>query len=109
MAIEASLIVGADYALRKRRETCVRHATGRRDAAAVRRRALAVTALVAFLVGNWMADFRYHGIRSGRAAHRWAPIAAEWRHDCQVTPNGMISPAVGKGARPAIPCDHIRF
>lgn len=109
MAIEASLIVGVDYALRKRRETRVRHATGRRGAAAALRRALAVTALVAFLAGNWVADFRYDGIRSGRAAHRWSPVAAEWRHDCQVSPHGMISPVVGKGARPAIPCDHIRF
>jgi hypothetical protein len=109
MAIEASLIVGVDYALRRRRETRVRHAAGRRDAGAALRRALAVTALVTFLAGNWAADFRYYGIRGGRAAHRWAPVAAEWRHDCQVSPNGMISPVVGKGARPAIPCRNIRF
>jgi hypothetical protein len=109
MAIEASLIVGADYALRKRRETRVRHAAGRRDAAAALRRVLAVTALVTFLAVNWAADFRYYGIRSGRAAHRWAPVAAEWRRDCQVSPTGVISPTVAKGARPEIPCDHIRF
>jgi hypothetical protein len=109
MAIEASLIVGVDYALRRRRATRVRHAAGRRDAGAALRRALAVAALVTFLAGNWVADFRYYGIRSGRAAHQWAPVAAQWRHDCQVSPNGVISPAVGKGVRPAIPCDHIRF
>ncbi len=115
MAIEASLIVGADYALRKRHEnrvrheSRVRHAAGRRDAAAALRRALAVTALIAFLAGNWVADFRYYGIRSGPAAHQWAPVAAQWRHDCQVSPNGVISPAVGKAARPAIPCGNIRF
>jgi hypothetical protein len=109
MAIEASLIVGVDHALRKRREPRARPATGRRDAAPALRRALAVTALVAFLAGNWVADFRYYGIRSGRAAHRWAPVAAQWRHDCQVSPRMVISPAVGKGARPAIPCGNIRF
>jgi len=108
MAIEASLIVGADYALRKRRETRVRHAASRRDGAPLRP-ALAVTALVAFLAGNWAADFRYYGIRSGPAAHPWAPVAAEWRHDCRVSPSGMISPAVAKSARPAIPCGNIRF
>jgi hypothetical protein len=109
MAIEASLIVGVDFALRRRRETRVRHAAGRQDAGAAVRRALAVTALVTFLAGNWVADFRYYGIRSGRAAHQWAPVAAQWRHDCQVSPNGVISPAVGKGVRPAIPCGNIRF
>ena len=109
MAIESSLIVGVDYALRKGRATRVRPGAGRRDAGAARRRALTVAALVTFLAGNWVADFRYDGIRSGRAAHPWAPVAAEWRHDCQVSPNGVISPAVGKGVRPAIPCGNIRF
>jgi hypothetical protein len=108
MAIEASLIVGVDYALRGRRAARARHAAGRRDAAALFP-ALAAVALVAFLAGNWVADFRYYGIRSGPAAHRWAPVAADWRHDCAVSPSGEIRPAVGKGARPEIPCGHIRF
>jgi hypothetical protein len=109
MAIEASLIVGVDHALRGRRAARWRPAAGWRGAVPAPRRALAVTALVVFLVGNWVADFRYYGIRSGPAAHQWAPVAAEWRHDCLVSPSGMISPAVRTGARPAIPCGNIRF
>jgi hypothetical protein len=109
MAIEASLIVGVDHALRGRRAARWRPAAGWRGAVPAPRRALAVTALVVFLVGNWVADFRYYGIRSGPAAHQWAPVAAEWRHDCLLSPSGMISPAVRTGARAAIPCRNIRF
>ena len=78
--IEAALIVGLDHALRRRR----RPRLAARGPASGRRRwrcgpLLAVTALVAFLAVNWVADFRYDGIRSGAAAHPWAPVAAEWR------------------------------
>lgn len=109
MAIEASLIVGADYALRRRRETRVRPVAGWLGTVPAPRRALAVTALVVFLAGNWVADFRYYGIRSGPAAHEWAPVAAEWRRHCQLSPSGVISPALGRRPRPAIPCGNIRF
>jgi hypothetical protein len=69
---------------------------------------IAVIALVAFLAGNWVADFRYPGIRSGVAAHRWAPIAAAWRHDCQASRAKVISTTLYHHDY-TIPCDHIRF
>ena len=99
--IEAALIVGADQALRRRRGPGPRPGT-------VRRPALAVTALVAFLAVSWVADFRYAGMRSVPAAHPWPPVAAEWRHDCEVSRTGAISAEVPHGYT-TILCDRLRF
>ena len=106
--IEAALIIGVDYHLCRRRDTRLRHAIGYPQGVMALREALAVTALVAFLAGNWVADFRYNGIRNGAAAHWWFPVAAEWRHDCKVSRTGEISTAT-PDHRYTIPCDHIRF
>ena len=107
MAIEASLITAADCALRGRRDSATPHPAGQRDAPALRP-ALAVTALVVFLAGNWAADFRYPGGRSGISAHQWAPIAAAWQRDCQVLRAGVIRTTLYHHDY-TIPCAHIRF
>jgi hypothetical protein len=105
LLIEAALIIGADHALRGRPALRLRHAAGRRHPL---RPALAVAVLAAFLIGNWVADFRYNGIRSGPAAHHWAPVAAEWQRDCGVSRTGQIT-ALMAGHKYTIPCDRLRF
>jgi hypothetical protein len=107
MLLEASLIIGVDHALRRRRDARAGRPAGQRDTLAALRPALAVIALVAFLGGNWAADFRYYGIRSGAAAHQWAPVAAAWQHDCTVSLTGIIIVSIN-GHPATIPCDHLR-
>ena len=108
LLIEASLIIAADCALRGRRDRSTRHPAGQRDATAAVWPALAVTLLVAFLAGNWVADFRYPSGRSGISAHQWAPVAAAWRRDCQVLRVKAISTTLYHHDY-TIPCDHLRF
>ena len=108
LLVEASLIIGADCALRRRRDTRTRHPAGQRDDPAAVWPALAVTLLLAFLSGNWVADFRYPSGRTGISAHQWAPVAAAWQRDCQVLRAKAISSTLYHHDY-AIPCDHIRF
>jgi hypothetical protein len=108
LLIEASLIVAADCALHGRRGTSPRHPVGQRYAPAAARPALAATLLIAFLAGNWAADFRYPSGRSGISAHQWAPTAAAWQRDCQVMRARAISATLYHHDY-TIPCDHIRF
>jgi hypothetical protein len=104
LLIEASLITAADCALRGRRGT----RAGQGGARAALRTALAVAALVAFLAGNWVADFRYAGIRTGNLSHPWARIAAAWKRDCRVPQAKSVSVTLTRHVY-TIPCDHIRF
>jgi hypothetical protein len=108
LLIEAALIIGVDHALRKRRDSRAPRAVGQRFPVMALRPAIAAVALVAFLIGNWVADFRYFGIRSGAAAHRWAPVAAEWKHDCKVSRTGEIAVSMA-GHKYTILCDRLRF
>jgi hypothetical protein len=108
LLIEAALIIGADCGLRGRPDFRAQHAAVRRHSVTALRPALAAVVLTAFLIANWAADFRYFGIRTGPTSHRWAPVVAEWRHDCAVSRTGTISPVL-QGTRYNIPCDHIRF
>lgn len=113
LLIEAAIIIGIDYALRGRRESGGEPAAGQRHRAIVRssyalRPTLAAIALTAFLAGNWVADFRYSGTRSGAGAHKWAPVAAAWKHDCGVSRTGEITVSMA-GHKYTIPCDHLRF
>jgi hypothetical protein len=114
LLIEAALIIGADWALRGRRHTRLRddtgprQATGQRHALLALRPALAVTLLVAFLAAGWVTDFRYIGIRSGPGVPRWSPVAAQWRHDCEVSRTGEIDVMTGD-LHQTIPCDRLRF
>ena len=85
-----------------------RPGTVRRPAALALRPALAVTALVAFLAVSWVADFRYAGMRSVPTAHPWPPVAAEWRHNYEVSRTGAISAEVPHGYT-TILCDRLRF
>ena len=97
--IEAAVIVGVDYALRKRRgvreqrgagERGVRERNGPRRwyARAGLRPALAVTALVVILVTSWAVDFRYQGIRTVPEGGRWALHVEQLRTGCQNSPSG---------------------
>ena len=97
--IEAAVIVGVDYALRRR-------SPSRRRPAAGLRPAMAVMALAAVLATAWVADFRYAGWRS-RASWTWAPIAAKWEHDCAQSRTGDIVEKTGVIRQP-LPCRNIR-
>ena len=108
LLIEAALIVGVDHALRSRRGSRMPRAAGRRPALTALRPVLAGTVLAAFLGVSWVADFRYFGIRSGAAAHEWAPVATEWRYDCQMSPTGEIATTLAKH-KFTIPCDRLKF
>lgn len=109
--IEAAFIVGADWLLRGLHERGARRALpvdGQRDAVAVVRPALAVAAVVALLAAGWVADFRYKGMRSAPPAHPWAPVVTDWRHACEISPNGDIGAEVHDGFT-TILCDRLRF
>lgn len=106
--IEAALIAGVDHALRRRREYGARPGISRWHTVVALRPAVAVIALVAFLAVSWVPDFRYTGIRSAPSAHPWAPVVAQWRHDCEVSVTGKIS-VDGTGGYQTFPCDRIRF
>jgi hypothetical protein len=108
LLIEAALIIGIDHALRRRRGPGPQRAIGQRHPVTALRPVLAAMALAAFLAGNWAADFRYNGIRSGAAAHPWAPVAAEWKHECKAYRTGQITPSMA-GHKYTIPCDRLRF
>jgi len=106
--IEAAVIVGVDYALRKRRglreqrgvsESSAgehggreRNERGRWYARTGLRPALAVTALVVILVTSWAVDFRYQGIRTVPQGGRWALHVEQLRTGCQNSPTGLFRP-----------------
>ena len=111
--IEAALVVGVDWALRGRRDPVARPGPGPgpgpdRRAATTLRPLLALIALAAFLTVNWVADFRYPGLRSAPSAHQWSAVVAEWRRDCQASPTGEIRAQVKNGYW-VIACDRLRF
>ena len=97
--IEAAVIVGVDYALRKRRRVREQRGAGERGvrerngprrwyARAGLRPALAVTALVVILATSWAVDFRYQGIRTVPQSGRWALHVVQLRTGCQNSPSG---------------------
>jgi len=106
--IAAAVIVGVDYALRKRRglreqrgvsESSAgehggreRNERGRWYARTGLRPALAVTALVVLLVTSWALDFRYQGIRTVPQGGRWALHVEQLRTGCQNSPTGLFRP-----------------
>ena len=94
--IECVAVVGVDYALRQR--------AGLRPAWAAWP-AWAAGALVVVLAVNWVADFRYAGIRSN-ASWDWGPIAASWQHACEASKSGVIVERAGPDPY-SLPCDHI--
>jgi hypothetical protein len=95
----SAVIVGVDYALRRRRPAQARGAGSVRPA-------IAVTALVAVLAFSWVVDFQYVGWRSNWG-WTWAPIAAKWQHDCAVSTTGQITEKAGAILQ-TLPCDRIR-
>jgi hypothetical protein len=97
--IEAAVIVGVDYALRRR-------GRGHRRPGAGPKPAMALMALVAVLAATWAVDFRYAGWRS-RASWTWAPIAAKWEHDCAHSQTGEIVEKIDV-AYQTLPCRNIR-
>jgi hypothetical protein len=111
----SAVIVGVDYALRRRRmaqaaQPAQAAQTGpgpgaARGAGGIRP-AMAVTALVAVLAFSWVVDFQYVGWRSNWG-WTWAPIAAKWQHDCAVSTTGQITEKAGAILQ-TLPCDRIR-
>jgi hypothetical protein len=96
---EAVAVVGVDYLMRR--------TDGRRRWRGTSLRpAIAASALIAVLTASWVADFRYAGFRSEKNWD-WAPIAAQWQHDCERSRSGEI---VEKTVAifQALPCDRLR-
>jgi hypothetical protein len=60
---------------------------------------------VVVLAVNWVADFRYAGIRSN-ASWNWGPIAAAWERACEQSRSGVIVERAGPDPY-ALPCTHI--
>jgi hypothetical protein len=106
--IEAALIVGVDWIMRRRRDPAALVRAGPRPALTVPRRALALAALAAFLAVSWVADFRYQGLRSAPSAHQWSVVVAAWRRDCSVSRTGDISAQVKHGSW-TISCGRLRI
>jgi hypothetical protein len=97
--IECIAVVGVDHFLRQRPGRAHRrHGFGPRPA-------WAVSALVVVLAVNWVADFRYPGIRSN-ASWDWGPIAAKWEHACELSRSGVIVEKAGPLSY-SLPCYHI--
>ena len=105
--IEAALIVAADQALRRYRDSRARPETVRRRPSPLRP-ALAVTALVALLAVGWIPDFRYAGLRAAPSAHQWSAVVTQWHQDCQLSTTGQLSAQVKNGAW-TISCSRLRF
>jgi hypothetical protein len=107
--IECIAVVGVDYARRRRPVVAHRHRGARLRPARLRparlRPAWVVSALVVILAANWIADFRYAGIRSN-ASWDWGPIAARWEHACEQSRSGVIVEKAGPD-RYSLPCTHI--
>ena len=114
--IEAAVIIGVDYALRKRRGVREGHRPGHRHARTGLRPALAVTALVVILATSWAVDFRYQGIRTVPYSSRWSLKVDQFRSGCRNSPSGEIEvngPTDGSflpvPAKHEIPCSRIRL
>jgi hypothetical protein len=106
--IEVVLVLGVDCALRGRPGSRAGPRPSQRQALSAWRPAATVAALAVFLAFGWVADFRYAGMRSAPSAHPWAPVVAQWQHDCAVSTTGEISAKV-PGGHQTLPCDHLRF
>jgi hypothetical protein len=96
--LEAAVIVGVDYIVRRRAG-----ARGRRALSV--RPALAVVALIGVLGASWVADFRYAGYRSD-ASRDWQPIAAQWQRECGRSQSGEITVRLA-GTNYNLPCDRM--
>jgi hypothetical protein len=99
---ESVAVVGVDYLMRQRDARRLwRGGPGLLAAVAV-----AAAALVVVLAASWVADFRYATFRSEKNWN-WAPIAATWLHDCELSRSGSV---VEKTAilHWTLPCDHLR-
>jgi len=116
--MEAAVIVGVDYALRKRRGVHARRPEpGHWYARAGLRPALAVTALVVILATSWAVDFRYVGIRTIPYTGRWSLVVDQFRKACQNSPSGVMkihSPTGGiffqdTSEYETIPCSRVRL
>jgi hypothetical protein len=106
---QAALIVGVDWALRRRRDPgLAAEPADRRRVTAALRPALAVTAVAGLLAVGWVTDFRYQGLRSAPDAHQWSAVVVQWREACAVSPDGKIHAHVTHGFW-VIPCDRLRF
>lgn len=77
-------------------------ATAQRRLVTGLRPALAVAVLAAFPVGHQAADFRYVGIRSGRAVRESAPAAAGWRPGGGMTARFPARDCDRPGGRPPV-------
>jgi hypothetical protein len=115
--IEAAVIIGVDYALRKRRGVRERHGLGQWYPQMGLRPALAVTALIAVLATSWAVDFRYKGIRAKSYSARWSVWVHKFRHECRDSPSGEIRMPISAGGifrettakYLVIPCDRVRL
>ena len=114
--IEAAVIIGVDYALRKRRGVRAGRKPGHWYARTGLRPALAVTALVVVLATSWAVDFRYQGIRTVPYDGRWSLKVQQFRTACQNSPSGYIEvngPTDGSfepvPAKLKVRCDRIKL
>jgi hypothetical protein len=100
---EAVVVVGVDYLMGRGDRQPDGHRWWRGP---VLRAGIAAAALVVVLAASWVADFRYATFRSEKNWN-WAPIAAAWLHDCELSRSGSV---VEKTAILdwTLPCDHLR-
>src|SRR5262249_30718363 len=99
-SIQAAVIVGIDYLVRRR------GGLRRRPGTASLLPAIAVFTLVAVLGGSWGGDFRGAGFRSYGGGN-WGPVAAKWQYDCAHSRSGTISEKF-RNIPQILPCAHIR-
>jgi hypothetical protein len=97
---ESVAVVGVDYLMRQR--------DGRRlwRGGPGLLAAVAAAALVVVLAASWVADFRYATFRSEKNWN-WAPIAATWLHDCELSRTGSVAEKTAI-LDWTLPCDHVR-
>jgi hypothetical protein len=110
--MEAAVIVAVDNVVRRARE----RSRPDEQAAAfgvppwvgwtrARGATAAVVALVVALSFGWVTDFRNGNGRAGGTP--WAPVAGQWRADCQRHPDGAVTVPSTDPSTVAIPCANL--
>jgi hypothetical protein len=109
--IEAAIIIAADCAINKPSAISKPSVISKQGAVGWRTVAAAAVVVAVFAV-SWIPDFRYQDFnRIGYSTPPWGLVVAKWRHDCTLSPTGIIIEKAmdGMPALQPLPCSHLHF